>query len=853
MSKLRLMGALSLLLPVFSLASPLDVEPARPEARNEQPFLANKAQNGPDERILWRLYHAGKIEELRRQIDHLKALFPYWQVPPDLIEGLRSQRRPVEQQPGQQSAPRQQRSFRVTKTERGLCPDKFANWRRAETYIKRNQTDKALELYRHMISRCRSQQDKVQTLETAGLVLDYHEFARLLELTKPDLPLMVLDRLLLASLKSTYLNRRALSPAEQAFFVSEMTPLLFLAKDGDFAEIIAWRYYDEQNYPEAIYWFELAQTWNNRSQNAKYGLLLSLERIGHYDRILTIVAETEKPSAEMQSLAARIYKVKAWRSLENNDLISATDNIRRAKDRLGADAESKELEAWIAEKAGRHHDAAELFDELYRQSPARKYAQAYVRNQAEVDRQFLARKALSSGGLLWDEYNSHHAQELYFRKQFRSAYRLSPSADSRLHNIDSPEADLGVFARFKKGEDGLDRLDIFRMPIAGFSYTLLGDQTIKLGLSRVQLYAGRPVPCQSSVGILPEDSSAKIACRALDDILAGTKWCANFFSPTQDLDHGLEIDFSYRKDGWFSPFIKLGTTPIGGVIDPTVTFDLGFDQQTGYGHWRLEAYSQPIRQSLLSYTGIRDPYRGVLSFIREAIAGSQHPYQETITSHLESVLSDSEWGRVLSTGFKSSIFFRINNAWNVSGAVDFAWVHGKNVADNSAISVSASVGRSFDVKGFEYLSVGPSINYQHFDKNLSHFTLGHGGYFSPEHYYNIGAGVNFLTEEGLAYVIKGRVTAGFQGIKEAASPWFPLLKPDAGRYGASHSSGEALDIELKGVWLVTPNIQLGGGAAVRKTSGFEDYTGGLFIRYFFASRKASFSTDIPDGLFASMY
>lgn len=379
---------------------------------------------------------------------------------------------------------------------------------------------------------------------------------------------------------------------------------------------------------------------------------------------------------------------------------------------------------------------------------------------------------------------------------------------------------------------------MFRMPVAGFSHTVFGNHTFKLSVSRVELYSGSPVACQSNIGVLPslsDEGPIKTICRKVDKQLSGTKWQEIFFSPTKRLDHGLEIDFSYRKDGWFSPFVNLGSTPIGGVIAPALTFDVGFVQQTDYGHWRLEGYSQPIRQSILSYTGVRDPYRG------------------TLAASPNNAFPDREWGRVLSTGFKASVFYRFNETWNMSATVDYAWVKGKNVADNSMVSVSTGFGRNFDFKGFDYFTVGPSFNYQHFDKNLSHFTLGHGGYFSPEHYFNIGAGVNFLTEEARAYVVKGRVTAGFQSISEDASPWFPLLDPGRGQYASAHKSGEALDIELKGVWLVAPTIQLGGGAAVRKTSGFEDYTGGLFIRYFFESRKASFSTDIPGTLFSSMY
>jgi hypothetical protein len=230
----------------------------------------------------------------------------------------------------------------------------------------------------------------------------------------------------------------------------------------------------------------------------------------------------------------------------------------------------------------------------------------------------------------------------------------------------------------------------------------------------------------------------------------------------------------------------------------------------------------------LSYTGIKDPYRG--------------PDSQVL-----------EWGRVLRTGIRPSIFYRFNDNWNASGAFDLALLEGKNVEENTTVSASASFARNLRISGFDYFNVGPSFNYEHFDKNLSHFTYGHGGYFSPVHYFNIGAGINFLTEEGRPYVIKGRLTAGFQDITESSVAWFPLGYQAHGFYHKSHQSGEAFDFELKGVWLISPNFQLGAGGAIRKTGGYDDYTGGMFARYYFDGRKASFSSDIPASMFSSMY
>ncbi len=42
-------------------------------------------QEQPDERILWRLFHAHKITELKKQIDFLQQRYPAWKPPTVLL------------------------------------------------------------------------------------------------------------------------------------------------------------------------------------------------------------------------------------------------------------------------------------------------------------------------------------------------------------------------------------------------------------------------------------------------------------------------------------------------------------------------------------------------------------------------------------------------------------------------------------------------------------------------------------------------------------------------------------------------------------------------------------------------
>jgi tetratricopeptide (TPR) repeat protein len=801
------------MLLVYSESRAVEIKQNQSNSLVDQSVLNKPQGPGPDERILWQLFHASKFHQLSQQITHLKQRYPGWLPPTDLIKAV--EQKTSVPKASKKKTPSSRKELIVT---RDPCPHLLSRWRRAETYLNNHRPEKALEIYQSIVRLCPAK-NKMQTLEKAQSRLEYRDFEQLLDVSRHSLPTLYLQQLRYNAIKDYYLGYKPLDSLGHERAVSELNDLLVQFQDDKLATVIGWRFFDRKVYDKAQHWFQQALTWNPVNDNAAYGQLLALEKAGQYNQALVAFAALKKPSTQEKAVASRIFLAKAWESFDRHQLDRAAEYALQAQNISGLDPEVQELNAWIAKQNGDYDKAAQWFEALYHQSPGRKYAQAYVQSQAQSDSRLLSQKAEQAGGELLDEYNRYQGNELYGRKQFQSAYKLAPDAFSMLKNIDSPYVDAGAYVRYKSGEDGLGRLDLFKAPIASAAYTMNGNHSFKISFSRVQLYSGSPGKCISPIGSLTPDVQTQAACGSNPAI---------FFSPTQQLNNAVEIDLSYRKDGWFSPFVNLGSTPIGGVIAPTVTFDVGFLQQTGFGNWGLQTYSQPVRQSILSYTGIKDPYANP-------------------------ALSSVEWGRVLRNGIKPAIFYRFNEHWNASGAIDLALLEGKNVEQNTTVSVSASVGRNISIAGFDYFNIGPSFNYEHFDKNLSHFTYGHGGYFSPEQYFNVGAGVNFLTNEGRPYVIKGRLTAGFQDFTESSVAWFPLGNGATGNYAASHKSGEAFDFELKGVWLVNPNFQLGAGAAVRKTSGYEDYTGGLFARYYFDGRKASFSTDIPASMFSLMY
>ncbi|MGY6276482.1 cellulose synthase subunit BcsC-related outer membrane protein [Methylomonas sp. MgM2] len=820
MNKLRFFAYLTLAFPALCRGEVTEIVQT-PNGHAAPPDIQSQTTDGPDERILWSLLHAGKIDALRQQIGNLKARFPAWQVPQDLQNALSLSDKKT--QASKQSA----RAYRTAKTG---CARIDRQWQNAEVQLARGHIQAAVNRYADIIGQCKNPKLIRTTLEKAAKLPDRTAYFHLTALASGRLAEVELQGLNYQWLKNAFLNRTDKNLPEP-----ELLTAVEQYKDADIAVVIAWRFFDRQAYRQAYAGFDKAGQWRADHSDARLGKMLSLEKLGKVDAALALYP-SGSADAGLNQMAGRLYKLKAWQYLNASNLPRAEQSLTEARAVLGpSDPEILEIEAWIADRAGDYAKAAVLFDTLYRQSPGNEFARAYVRNQEHINRDALEYQAERAGGPLLDAYRQMEGRDLYQRKQFLAGYALTPAQFPNLVNIDAPSADLGVYARHKSGEPGLGRLDILKMPTSGGELTVNGVHHFRLSVSRVELNSGSHDACSKPVGALfPLPNQNAIAtCDRLFE---------NTFTLTDSLNGGLETDFLYRMDGWFSPYVRLGHTPTGGVIDPAITFDVGFVQQTESGHWSLNVYSEPVRQSMLSYTGIRDPYL--------------YPVRDLIGPTLDAlgfgdVLNSLEWGRVLRSGIRASGYHRFNRWWGFFGSAEVAMLNGKNVADNTAFAVSVNPGFNIPIKGFDYFSVGPAIAYQHFEKNLSHFTLGQGGYFSPEHYINAGPSLEFLTDEGRAAVLKGHVSAGVQLTKQSDSPWFPLLNPGLGSYQDDKGLQitNALDIELKGVWLMAPHFQLGAGAAVRHTANYQDYTGGLFLRVFFQGRKASFSSDIPNAMF----
>ena len=131
------------------------------------------------------------------------------------------------------------------------------------------------------------------------------------------------------------------------------------------------------------------------------------------------------------------------------------------------------------------------------------------------------------------------------------------------------------------------------------------------------------------------------------------------------------------------------------------------------------------------------------------------------------------WGGVVATGITG----RGNWGTAESGIysdLGYQYITGTRVADNSRIT--GTIGSYWRVwsQPEGNLTLGLNFSGMHYDKNLRYFTLGQGGYFSPQSYFLFNVPLHWrgIYHHRFEYSVDGSL--GAQHFQEDSTPYFPI-------------------------------------------------------------------------------
>lgn len=360
---------------------------------------------------------------------------------------------------------------------------------------------------------------------------------------------------------------------------------------------------------------------------------------------------------------------------------------------------------------------------------------------------------------------------------------------------------VGVTARARQGEAGMSQLSEIEAPVQ--LKMSVGDGHLVLGVTPTGASAGAPgtpYGTQSRFGGGP--------VTALDMPLR---------APGSQSDSGIGVSVGYESGGLKA---DIGSTPLGfGQSDVTggVRYRMALNDQLTMA---VDLSRRPVNDSLLSFAGARDARTG------------------------------DRWGGVSATGG------RVDMTWDDGelGLYGYGSLHGitgTRVRSNARAELGGGMYWHVHRTSNADLTAGLSFSGLSYQRNLRYFTVGHGGYFSPQQFVSFGLPVEWAQRNGrLSYQLKGSV--GVQYFKEDAAPYFPnspsrqaaavlaasdalafgetgatAIYPGQSRTGLGYNLGAAMEYQMH------PQVFLGGHLALNNARNYREFAGGLYVRYAF--------------------
>ena len=576
-------------------------------------------------------------------------------------------------------------------------------------------------------------------------------------------------------------------------------------EDCKMAAAAGWAYLEKPDPGSSLFWFERSMSWCPSVDNA-YSLALVKHKMGDAEGAEKITSNwrkilTEEPgniSHDVHIINKLHSEILLERAVHEYELQNYTQSLSLAQESadLNPSIEADKLIAWNKYQLGDIQQAADAFEKLYRKHPDKQSADGLLTTLSALNKEdYFEELTKELGGPLNDHLADLHASQHYLEDQFVQAELIRKKLFPELKNIDTAAISFTPYARHRRGEEGLGQLDMVGMELAARAFA--GQHHFSTSIDFMTLDSGTSAP------------NARLGSNA--------NQLFNTFitTPTEDESLLIEPFFHYRYQNNLSPYFSVGSTPLGGEISGAFVGDLGVDWRQGDGKYNLELFAKNKQESILSISGLVDPVTG------------------------------NKWGRVVEKGIQGNAQYQINDSWTLASGAKLSNLDGHSVADNDHFGTWAYLGYKLYPNGFKYLTVGPAYRFEHYDENRRFFTLGHGGYFSPDTFHRLGAEVNFQTDEGKQFIVKGRASLGYQRTTEDKAFAFPLSNTGPLFTGATNN-GAAFDSQLSGVYRITPWLQLGAFLNFTQSPDFDDIGGGLMLRINAFDRPAVFSIDLPD-------
>ena len=273
--------------------------------------------------------------------------------------------------------------------------------------------------------------------------------------------------------------------------------------------------------------------------------------------------------------------------------------------------------------------------------------------------------------------------------------------------------------------------------------------------------------------------------------------CRSYRSQTAN---GVSLGAGWENDKWKG---DLGTTPLGFPVVDWVG-GLAYSGDWGDIGWTTTVSRRPVSSSLLSFAGAKDPGTG------------------------------TTWGGVRATGASLGLSYDQGLANGVWADVSAHQLTGENVEDNTRERLMGGYYYKVINEDNRRATVGLSSMLWHYQKDLSGYTLGQGGYYSPQQYFSLSVPVNYRQRtENWSWQLGGSVSWSRSSTSDEKrypiQNLIPDSLPDKGAIETGSSgSGFGYTVQALVERRVSSHWTVGAGIDIQQA---KDYTPSHYLLY----------------------
>ncbi|MUK29025.1 tetratricopeptide repeat protein [Aliivibrio fischeri] len=278
----------------------------------------------------------------------------------------------------------------------------------------------------------------------------------------------------------------------------------------------------------------------------------------------------------------------------------------------------------------------------------------------------------------------------------------------------------------------------------------------------------------------------------------------DYYDPTtrmNEKDTGTAFGIGWLADSWSA---DIGTTPVG-FDQQNMVGGLNLSGDLGDIGWKATLSRRSETSSTLSYAGMTVP--------------------DIVSNH-----QGDEWGGVMKTGIKLGGSYDLGGDVGYWASAQFHKMTGKSVEDNTRLGLLGGTYWKIINENDKRLSLGLNLMYLNYDKNLSEYAYGYGGYYSPQDYFSVSIPVNYYERinNGLSYLVSGSISNSWS---KEDDPYV-----EGATLGSSRGGGFGFSLEAAVEQRISKRWYLGAAVDIQRSDFYEPNHLLFYAKYTFTDR-----------------